>query len=221
LGDFVADEFNRVESSRVSREAPSADSASPVPVGNTSGPRRRRQRCEKTIWGRLGKARYFPVTAVGQGRRPANALVEYFVARARGRLRNCPEIKRVRQRRPKRRFVAGWAHTVAVQQVLVWTASRHAPLPGSCTQKSATNCYWRRFVSRGVAMGDFGDYVFVPPSSAVVSSAAKKNGKRANGRHAGCALQSVRTPKRKSLRRHRMKRKAKRGNTRAIGRQIQ
>src|SRR6202035_1351472 len=108
LGDFVADEFQFGEISRVSREAPVLilrhRETQLVPGGGANA---------ANNLAALG-ARVLPVTAVGQDT-AGDALVEYF----RGKRTDVSGIVRVTgwTTPTKTRFVAGWAHTVG-QQVL-------------------------------------------------------------------------------------------------------
>src|SRR5260370_30404510 len=119
FGDFVADEFQFGEISRVSREAPVLilrhRETQVVPGGGANA---------ANNLGALG-ARVLPVTAVGQDA-AGNALVEYF----RSQRTDVSGIVRIKgwTTPTKTRFVAGWAHTVG-QQVLRVDRAPQPPLP--------------------------------------------------------------------------------------------
>lgn len=119
LGDFVADEFQFGEISRVSREAPVLilrhRETQILPGGGANAANNLVD---------LG-ARVSPISAVGDDA-AGNALVEYF----RGKGVATSGILRVRgwATPTKTRFLAGWAHTVR-QQVLRVDRVPNAPLP--------------------------------------------------------------------------------------------
>src|SRR5438270_4754741 len=125
LGDFVADEFQLGEISRVSREAPVLilrhRETQVVPGGGANA---------ANNLSALG-ARVLPVTAVGDDAAGA-ALVDYF----RRQRMDVSGIVRVRgwTTPTKTRFVAGWAHTVG-QQVLRVDREPQAPLPESARNR--------------------------------------------------------------------------------------
>src|SRR5882724_10647309 len=125
LGDFVADEFQYGEISRVSREAPvlilKHRETQIVPGGGANA---------ANNLASLG-ARVLPVTAVGDDA-AGDALIAYF-RRLRG---NVSGIFRVRgwTTPTKSRFLAGWAHTVG-QQVLRVDYEPKSPLPDAVRKK--------------------------------------------------------------------------------------
>src|SRR5712672_2306862 len=108
FGDFVADEFQFGEISRVSREAPVLilrhRETQVVPGGGANA---------ANNLASLG-ARTIPITVVGQDA-AGDALVEYFSSQRT----DVSGIVRIKgwTTPTKTRFVAGWAHTVG-QQVL-------------------------------------------------------------------------------------------------------
>jgi D-glycero-beta-D-manno-heptose-7-phosphate kinase len=125
LGDFVADEFQFGDISRVSREAPvlilKHRETQIIPGGGANA---------ANNLAALG-ARVLPITAVGHD--PAgDALVAYFA----GRKISTSGIVRVAgwTTPTKTRFLAGWAHTVA-QQVLRVDREPQWPLPGEVRKK--------------------------------------------------------------------------------------
>ncbi len=125
LGDFVADEFQYGEISRVSREAPvlilKHRETHIVPGGGANA---------ANNLASLG-ARVLPVTAVGDD--PAgDALIAHF----RRQRVNVSGILRVKgwATPTKRRFLAGWAHTVG-QQVLRVDYEPKSPLPDAVRKK--------------------------------------------------------------------------------------
>jgi rfaE bifunctional protein kinase chain/domain len=119
LGDFVADEFQFGEISRVSREAPVLilrhRETHLVPGGGANA---------ANNLAALG-ARVLPITAVGQDN-AGDALTAYF----KEKRMDVSGILRVKGRTTptKTRFLAGWAHTVG-QQVLRVDREPQAPLP--------------------------------------------------------------------------------------------
>src|SRR5579859_4054779 len=127
LGDFVADEFQFGEISRVSREAPVLilrhRETQLVPGGGANA---------ANNFAALG-ARVLPVTVVGHDA-AGDALVAYF----RERKMDVSGVVRVKgfTTPTKTRFLAGWAHTVA-QQVLRVDREPQTELPGGVRQKIA------------------------------------------------------------------------------------
>src|ERR1700738_144754 len=125
LGDFVADEFQFGDISRVSREAPVLilrhRETQVVPGGGANAAN------NLAAFG----ARVLPVTAVGQDV-AGDALLEYF----RGKRVDISGIVRVKgwTTPTKTRFVAGWAHTVG-QQVLRVDREPQIPLPQVARKK--------------------------------------------------------------------------------------
>jgi len=125
LGDFVADEFQFGDISRVSREAPVLilrhRETQLVPGGGANA---------ANNFAALG-ARVRPVSAVGED--PAgDALVAYF----RAKKVDVSGIVRVKEwsTPTKTRFLAGWAHTVG-QQVLRVDYEPREPLPAAARGK--------------------------------------------------------------------------------------
>jgi rfaE bifunctional protein kinase chain/domain len=125
LGDFVADEFQFGDISRVSREAPVLilrhRETQVVPGGGANAAN------NLAAFG----ARVVPITAVGQDA-AGDALLEYF----RGKRVDVSGIVRVNgwTTPTKTRFVAGWAHTVG-QQVLRVDREPQTPLPQAARKK--------------------------------------------------------------------------------------
>ncbi len=125
LGDFVADEFQFGDISRVSREAPVLilrhRETQVVPGGGANAAN------NLAAFG----ARVLPITAVGQDA-AGDALVEYF----REKRVDISGIVRVKgwTTPTKTRFVAGWAHTVG-QQVLRVDREPQVPLPQAARKK--------------------------------------------------------------------------------------
>ena len=119
LGDFVADEFQFGEISRVSREAPVLilrhRETHLVPGGGANA---------ANNLAALG-ARVLPITAVGH-----DAAGDALIAHFRSQKVDVSGILRVKERTTptKTRFLAGWAHTVG-QQVLRVDREPQAPLP--------------------------------------------------------------------------------------------
>src|SRR6267143_1975276 len=125
FGDFVADEFQFGEISRVSRDAPVLmlrhRETQVVPGGGANAAN------NLAAFG----ARVLPITAVGQDA-AGDALLEYF----RGQRVDVSGIVRVKgwTTPTKTRFVAGWAHTVG-QQVLRVDREPQALLPQAAHRK--------------------------------------------------------------------------------------
>jgi rfaE bifunctional protein kinase chain/domain len=125
LGDFVADEFQFGDISRVSREAPVLilrhRETQVVPGGGANAAN------NLAAFG----ARVLPITAVGQDA-AGDALLEYF----RGKRVDVSGVIRVKgwTTPTKTRFVAGWAHTVG-QQVLRVDREPQFPLPQTARKK--------------------------------------------------------------------------------------
>src|SRR5260370_40663305 len=161
LGDFVADEFQFGEISRVSREAPVLilrhRETQVVPGGGANA---------ANNLGALG-ARVLPVSAVGHDT-VGNALVGYF----RAMRMDVSGIVRVKgwTTPTKTRFVAGWAHTVG-QQVLRVDREPQAPLPETARKKVQQLLLARIRSADALAISDYG---FGIASPQLVSSAAKK-----------------------------------------------
>jgi rfaE bifunctional protein kinase chain/domain len=161
LGDFVADEFQFGEISRVSREAPVLilrhRETQVVPGGGANA---------ANNLGALG-ARVLAVTAVGQDA-AGDALIEYF----RGKCADVSGIVRVKgwTTPTKTRFVAGWAHTVG-QQVLRVDREPQARLPEGARKRVQQLLIAKIRSADALAISDYG---FGIASPQLVSYAAKK-----------------------------------------------
>src|SRR6266481_2676009 len=161
LGDFVADEFQFGDISRVSREAPVLilrhRETQVVPGGGANA---------ANNLGALG-ARVLLVTAVGHDA-TGDALLEYF----RGRRADVSGIVRVKgwTTPTKTRFVAGWAHTVG-QQVLRVDREPQASLPEAARKRVQQLLLAKIRSADALAISDYG---FGVASPQLVSSAAKK-----------------------------------------------
>src|SRR5712664_1486675 len=161
LGDFVADEFQFGEISRVSREAPVLilrhRETHLVPGGGANA---------ANNLAALG-ARVLPITAVGQDS-AGSALVEYF----RGQRTDVSGIVRVNgwTTPTKTRFVAGWAHTDG-QQVLRVDREQQAPLPEAARKKVQHLLLSKIRSADALAISDYG---FGVASPQLVSQGAKK-----------------------------------------------
>jgi rfaE bifunctional protein kinase chain/domain len=165
LGDFVADEFQFGDISRVSREAPVLilrhRETQVVPGGGANAANNLAD---------LG-ARVFPITAVGQDAQ-GDALVEYF----RGKRADISGIVRVKgwTTPTKTRFLAGWAHTVG-QQVLRVDREPQAPLPEGARKKIQQLLSVKIRSSDALAVSDYGFGVSNPD---LVRQAAMKRKRR-------------------------------------------
>jgi D-glycero-beta-D-manno-heptose-7-phosphate kinase len=165
LGDFVADEFQFGEISRVSREAPVLilrhRETQVVPGGGANAANNLAD---------LG-ARVLPITAVGQDAQ-GDGLVEYF----RGKRSDISGIVRVKgwTTPTKTRFLAGWAHTVG-QQVLRVDREPQAPLPEAARKKI------QQLLSAKIRSADVlavSDYGFGVANPDLVRQAAMKRKRR-------------------------------------------
>jgi D-glycero-beta-D-manno-heptose-7-phosphate kinase len=152
LGDFVADEFQFGEISRVSREAPVLilrhRETHLVPGGGANA---------ANNLAALG-ARVVPITAVGQD--PAgDALIAYF----KGKHVDLSGIIRVKGHTTptKTRFLAGWAHTVG-QQVLRVDREPQAPLPPPACKKIEQLLRAKLRSAEALAVSDYGFGVATP-----------------------------------------------------------
>jgi rfaE bifunctional protein kinase chain/domain len=161
LGDFVADEFQFGDISRVSREAPVLilrhRETQVVPGGGANAAN------NLAAFG----AQVLPVTAVGQDA-AGDALLEYF----RSKRVDISGIIRVKgwTTPTKTRFVAGWAHTVG-QQVLRVDREPKVPLPQVAHKKV------QQFLSAKIRSADalaVSDYGFGVASPELVRQAATK-----------------------------------------------
>src|SRR5713226_4622192 len=145
-GDFVADEFQFGEISRVSREAPVLilrhRETQLVPGGGANA---------ANNFAALG-ARVLPVSAVGDDAQ-GDALVSYF----RAKRVDVSGIHRVNGRTTptKTRFLDGWAHTVG-QQVLRVDREPSVPLPESARKKIEAALHARLRKAHAVAVSDYG-----------------------------------------------------------------
>ncbi len=164
LGDFVADEFQYGEISRVSREAPvlilKHRETHIVPGGGANA---------ANNLASLG-ARVLPVTAVGDD--PAgDALIAHF----RRQSVNVSGILRVKgwATPTKRRFLAGWAHTVG-QQVLRVDYEPKSPLPDAVRKKLHQRLLADLRHAHALAVSDYGFGIATP--ELVQQASAKRKG---------------------------------------------
>jgi rfaE bifunctional protein kinase chain/domain len=152
LGDFVADEFQYGEISRVSREAPVLilrhRETKLVPGGGANA---------ANNLAALG-ARVRVVTAVGHDS-AGDALVEYF----RARRVDVSGMVRVKgwSTPTKTRFLAGWAHTVG-QQVLRVDREPEAPIPQAAQKKLHQLLQAKLRSAEALAVSDYGFGVATP-----------------------------------------------------------
>lgn len=152
FGDFVADEFQYGEISRVSREAPVLilrhRETHLAPGGGANA---------ANNLAALG-ARVKPVTAVGDDAAGA-ALIEYF----RERAVDVSGVVRVKgwTTPTKTRFLAGWAHTVA-QQVLRVDREPQTPLPEAAHKNLAAKLKAKLRSAHALAISDYGFGVATP-----------------------------------------------------------
>ena len=152
LGDFVADEFQYGEISRVSREAPvlilKHRETQIVPGGGANA---------ANNLASLG-ARVLPVSAVGD-----DAAGDSLIAHFRRQRVNVSGIFRVRgwTTPTKSRFLAGWAHTVG-QQVLRVDYEPKAPLPDVIRKKLHQRLSANLRTAHALAVSDYGFGVATP-----------------------------------------------------------
>jgi D-glycero-beta-D-manno-heptose-7-phosphate kinase len=152
LGDFVADEFQFGEISRVSREAPvlilKHRETQIVPGGGANA---------ANNLAALG-ARVIPITALGDDT-AGDSLLAYF----RGKKINTSGILRVKgwTTPTKSRFVAGWAHTVG-QQVLRVDREPQSPLPQTTQRKLGALLRSKLRAADALAISDYGFGVATP-----------------------------------------------------------
>ncbi len=164
LGDFVADEFQFGEISRVSREAPvlilKHRETQLVPGGGANA---------ANNLASLG-ARVLPVTAVGDDS-AGDALVAYF----RRKRVDVSGIHRVKgwTTPTKTRFLAGWAHTVP-QQVLRVDYEPQSPLPDAIRRKLYQRLSAKLRKAHALAISDYGFGVATP--ELVQKAIAKRKG---------------------------------------------
>jgi rfaE bifunctional protein kinase chain/domain len=161
FGDFVADEFQFGEISRVSREAPVLilrhRETQLVPGGGANA---------ANNFAALG-ARVFPISAVGDD--PAgDALIDYF----RSKRVDFSGLLRVKgwTTPTKTRFLAGWAHTVG-QQVLRVDREPQSPLPDAVHKKLHAKLRAKLRSASALAVSDYG---FGVASPALVREAMAK-----------------------------------------------
>jgi rfaE bifunctional protein kinase chain/domain len=146
LGDFVADEFQFGEISRVSREAPVLilrhRETQIVPGGGANA---------TNNFAALG-ARVLPVAAVGDDH-AGEALIDYFLAQGI----DVSGIVRAKDwtTPTKTRFLAGWAHTVS-QQVLRVDREPRVELPAAAQQKLRAALGARLRSADALAVSDYG-----------------------------------------------------------------
>jgi len=152
LGDFVADEFQYGEISRVSREAPvlilKHRETQIVPGGGANA---------ANNLASLG-ARVLPVTAVGD-----DAAGEALIAHFRRQRVNVSGIFRVKgwTTPTKSRFLAGWAHTVG-QQVLRVDYEPKSPLPDAIRKKLHQRLSANLRRAHALAVSDYGFGIATP-----------------------------------------------------------
>ena len=160
-GDFVADEFQYGEISRVSREAPVLilrhRETKLVPGGGANA---------TNNFAALG-AKVTPVTAIGKDS-AGDGLFEYF----RSQRVDTSGIVRVPNwtTPTKTRFLAGWAHTVG-QQVLRVDREPQSPLPEKIQKLLASKLGAKIRTADALAVSDYG---FGAATPAGVSQAVKK-----------------------------------------------
>jgi rfaE bifunctional protein kinase chain/domain len=152
LGDFVADEFQFGDISRVSREAPVLilrhRETRLLPGGGANAANNLAD---------LG-ARVLPVTAVGDDAN-GDALIEYF----RKTKMNVSSVVRAKGwcTPTKSRFIAGWAHTVG-QQVLRMDREPQLPLPEAVKNKLRRGLFANIKSADALAVSDYGFGVATP-----------------------------------------------------------
>src|SRR5271170_3537326 len=152
LGDFVADEFQFGEISRVSREAPVLilrhRETHLVPGGGANA---------ANNLAALG-ARVLPITAVGH-----DAAGDALIAHFKDKRVYLSGIIRVREwtTPTKTRFLAGWAHTVG-QQVLRVDREPQSPLPEAVHKKLQAKMQSKLRSAHALAVSDYGFGVTSP-----------------------------------------------------------
>jgi rfaE bifunctional protein kinase chain/domain len=164
FGDFVADEFQFGEISRVSREAPVLilrhRETQLVPGGGANA---------ANNFAALG-ARVVPISAVGDDS-AGDALLEYF----RAKRVEVSGVLRVKgwTTPTKTRFLAGWAHTVG-QQVLRVDREPHSPLPEALHRKLHAKLRAKLRSADALAVSDYGFGVASPALVRQAISVQKK-----------------------------------------------
>jgi len=152
VGDFVADEFQFGEISRVSREAPVLilrhRETHLVPGGGANA---------ANNFAALG-THVLPMSAVGDDA-AGDALIEYF----RAKRVDVSGVLRVKgwTTPTKTRFLAGWAHTVG-QQVLRVDREPHSPLPEAVHKKLRAKLRAKLHSADALAVSDYGFGVASP-----------------------------------------------------------
>jgi D-glycero-beta-D-manno-heptose-7-phosphate kinase len=152
LGDFVADEFQFGEISRVSREAPVLilrhRETQLVPGGGANA---------ANNLAALG-ARVLPITAVGQDT-AGDALVAYF----KEKRMDVSGILRLKGHTTptKTRFLAGWAHTIG-QQVLRVDCEPQVPIPYASHKRIERLLQTKLRSADALAVSDYGFGVATP-----------------------------------------------------------
>jgi rfaE bifunctional protein kinase chain/domain len=163
FGDFVADEFEFGEISRVSREAPVLilrhRETHLVPGGGANAANNLAD---------LG-AKVLPVTVVGDDHN-GNALIDYF----REKKVNITRVTSVQgwTTPTKTRFLAGWAHTVG-QQVLRVDREPKPPLPDRASKKLRQDLLAAIKSADALAISDYGFGVATPALALEASSKRK------------------------------------------------
>jgi rfaE bifunctional protein kinase chain/domain len=152
LGDFVADEFQFGEISRVSREAPVLilrhRETHLVPGGGANA---------ANNLAALG-ARVLPITAVGH-----DAAGDALIAHFKDKRVDVSGIIRVKEwtTPTKTRFLAGWAHTVG-QQVLRVDREPQGPLAPAVRKKIAKLLHAKLRSADALAVSDYGFGIATP-----------------------------------------------------------
>lgn len=164
FGDFVADEFQFGDISRVSREAPVLilrhRETEILPGGGANA---------ANNFSALG-AKALPITAVGDD--PAgHALIEIFRAKH-------VDVSGIRIAKgwstpTKRRFLAGWTHTVG-QQVLRVDYEPKQPLPSAMHSKLRKVLAVRSRRADAIAISDYGFGVVEPADLAALPAASRR-----------------------------------------------
>jgi len=152
IGDFVADEYQFGEISRVSREAPVLilrHRETHFAAGGGAN--------AANNFAALG-TRVFPISAVGDDT-AGDALITYF----RSKRVDVSGILRVKgwTTPTKTRFLAGWAHTVG-QQVLRVDREPQSPLPASVHKKLQVKLQAKLRSAHALAVSDYGFGVTAP-----------------------------------------------------------
>ena len=164
LGDFVADEFQFGEISRVSREAPVLilrhRETQLMPGGGANA---------ANNLAALG-ARVLPVTVVGD-----DSAGEALIAHFKNKGVNVSGILRLKGRPTptKARFLAGWAHTVS-QQVLRVDREPEGPLPADTSRKLGKLLQGKLRGANALAVSDYGFGAASPDLVHRVTSKHKK-----------------------------------------------